>query len=454
MQPFTDFLNFGNIFFNDKTYSPDTIRVSIDAVAGNLTKRFISNSPFVYLFAPNHIKTVYALFGIIKAGKVCVLVDPALKHFELEDMMKDSPPGALIRVDRETDVFDFSKEIEVKHDQLNPSRIQGLDDVAIMLYTAAEDGYAKGAMLTHENILANARAGVECISNCIDSSSCAMIPFHHLFAVQTGLIIPSLIYGNILIVDCSQLLSVNKIGDHIENCKIASLYSTPIVYYLLKRLPNPRNIFRDAQSITSGGYRLPIDLSRSYQIDIGREIHEGYGITEASPICTWHRPYDTVKSGSIGHAFPCCEVKILNDQNLELPIGQEGEICVKGINVFKGYLFNEVATKNILIDGWLHTGDLGVIDAEGYVFIKSLKKRMLNVSGNKVYPAELERLMKKHDNVLNVEVYGEPDELLGDKVKAKVRLQNNTTETQKIYKEWCLENITRYKVPKNIEFLS
>ena len=175
MQPLTDFLNFGNIFFNDKTYSPETIRASIDAVAENLTKRFISNSPFVYLFAPNHIKTVYGLFGIIKAGRVCVLVDPALKHFELEEMMKDSPPGALIRLDKQTDVFDFYKEIEVKHYQLSPSRIQGLDDVAMMLYTAADDGYAKGAMLTHENILANARAIVE--SNYVAKNISFLFPY-------------------------------------------------------------------------------------------------------------------------------------------------------------------------------------------------------------------------------------------------------------------------------------
>jgi len=121
----------------------------------------------------------------------------------------------------------------------------------------------------------------------------------------------------------------------------------------------------------------------------------------------------------------------------------------------KGYYFcNDVATQKVIVDGWFHTGDLGKIDTNGYIHLSGLKKRMLNAGGNKIYPAELERFMKRHNNVMNVEVFGEPDELMGDKVKAKVQLRNNSPEFQKIYREWCLENITKYKVPKSFEFLS
>jgi len=233
MQPLTDFLHFGNIFFNDKTYSPETIRASIDAVAENLTKRFISNSPFVYLFAPNHIKTVYALFGIIKAGRICVLVDPALKHFELEEMMKDSPPGALIRPDRQTDVFDFYKEIEVKHYQLSPTRIKGLDDVAIMLYTAADDGFAKGAMLTHENLSVSAEAIIESISLTHGTVSCAPISYHHLFALQSGVIAPCFVEGDFIITETSSLEKTRNIARLFETRSITHFHAVPFVYYLL-----------------------------------------------------------------------------------------------------------------------------------------------------------------------------------------------------------------------------
>ena len=454
MTSIIDNLNFGTIYFRDKAYTPETIWANIDAVAENLSKRFISNSPFVYLYAPNHIKMVYGLFGILKAGRICVLVDPAIGRFELEEMIKDSPPGAIIRPEKSTDTFDCQREIEVKHYQLSPTRIQGVEDVAIMLYTSADDGFAKGAMLTHENILADARAGLECNFSCPDLTTCAIISFHHLFALQTGLIMPSIVSGNALIIDGSQGISPKKIGDQLRSHTISNLFSSPLVYFLLKKLPNINEILPSVGCITSGGYHLPRDLFISYQKDTGRDIREGYGITEASPICAWNRPNDPVKPGSVGRAFTCCEIKVFNDKNAEVPIGEEGEIFVKGANIFKGYFCNEVATKNSLRDGWLRTGDLGTMDADGNVFLKSLKKRMLNVSGNKVYPSELERLMRRNNNVRDVQIFGESDDILGDRVKARVQLRKNTSEEQKLFREWCFANFTRYKVPRDIEFTS
>jgi long-chain acyl-CoA synthetase len=453
MQPLTDFLNFGNIFFNDKTYSPETIRASIDAVAENLTKRFISNSPFVYLFAPNHIKTVYALFGIIKSGRICVLVDPALKHFELEEMIKDSPPGALIRPDKETDIFDFYKEIEYKHYKLSPLRLQGLDDVAIMLYTAADDGYAKGAMLTHENILSNARALID--SNNVNSMSvsCSLIAQHHLFALQTGVIAPSIAGGNLLIENLLHLSSINKISNDIDCLKVTHIYSVPLIYYCFQKLHHGQRLFSSVKSLSSGGCKLPLNIFEKIRSNFGLTIHEGYGLSEASPMCAWHRPNDEIKIESVGRSLPCCQIKILNDDNFELPIGQSGEVCVNGPNVMKGYYAKEIPTKMTIINSWLHTGDLGKMDEKGFIYLSGIKKRILNVGGNKVYPAELERLMKKHNDILNVEVSGESDELLGHVVKAIVRLRNNSLEAQKKYKEWCFENITKYKVPKVFNFL-
>jgi long-chain acyl-CoA synthetase len=453
MSLLTEHLHFGNIYFKDKTYSPDTIRANIDAVADNLSKRFISNSPFVYLFAPNHIKTVYALFGILKAGRTCVLVDPALKHFELDEMIKDAAPGAMIRIDKETDTFDFFKEIEVKHYQLSQTRLQGLEDVAIVLYTAADDGFAKGAMLTHENLLANARAGIECDSGYDNTLFCSLVPFHHLFALQTGLFMPALVSGDVLIIDSSQFPSIKKTADQLMKFKVTYLYSVPTVFHLLMRLPQVCDILSSAKFLTSGGCRLPDQVFQSYEKKMGRKIQEGYGLSEASPICTWHRLGDVVKPNSVGRAFPCCEIKIVDEYNNTTEAGQVGEIFVKGSNVMKGYFSNEAATKSAITDGWLRTGDLGKMDEEGYVFLTGLKKRMLNVGGNKVYPAELERLMRKSDNVRSVEVYGEPDELMGDTVKAKVQLRKNSTEDQKAFEIWCSENITRYKVPRQIEFL-
>jgi long-chain acyl-CoA synthetase len=453
MASLIDHLNFGNIYFKDKTYSPETILANIDAVAENITKRSISNSPFVYLFAPNHIKTVFGLFGIIKAGRVCVLVDPALKHFELEEMMKDAAPGALIRPDKETDTFDFFKEFEFKHYQLSPSRIRGLEDVAIMLYTAADDGFAKGAMLTHANILANARAIRE-INNVKEGTvSCALIAFHHLFALQTGIIAPSIAGANLIIEDITDFRSLKNVGIQIEKNRATHLYAVPAVYLFLKKIPQTRQIANMATSFVSGGVKLTRSIFDSYKNDLHCEIHEGYGLTEASPICTWHGPNDKIKLETVGRSFPCCEIEIHDENNKTVENGQSGEICIKGSNVMKGYFGNESATKGTIVDGWLRSGDLGKMDDQGYVYLTGLKKRMLNVGGNKVYPSELERLMRKNINVRSVEVFGEADEILGDTVQARVQLRESSKEIQNTFQKWCLENITGYKVPKVPEFI-
>ena len=449
----TDRLDFGNIYFRDKTYTPDTVSQSIDAVAECLNKRTISNSPFVYLFAPNHIKMVYALYGIIKSGRICVLVDPAIGKLELAEMMADTIPGALIRIDKTTDTFNFEKEFEFTDYTVEEKRLEGLEDVCLIVYTNASDGWAKGAMLTSENLLANAEAGITCNPNYENTVSCSVIPFHHLFALQTGVIIPSIARGNILIEDIADFSSIRKIGAELERFKATYIYAAPLVYYFLKKLPNIKSIVSHAKNLTSGGCRLADSIYSSYKNDLNVEIQEGYGLTEASPVCTWHWPGDRVKQGSVGRAFPCCEVAIFGPQDQSLPAGQVGEICIKGANVMKGYYNNPETTQLTTKNGWLHSGDIGKIDDEGYVYFIESKKLMFNVGGNKVYPAEVERLMKMHNNVLSVNISSETDLIQTCILNAKVKLRRNTPEAQKKLKEWCGENMTEYKVAKDMELV-
>jgi long-chain acyl-CoA synthetase len=395
---------------------------------------------------------VYALYGIIKSGRICVLVDPAIGKLELAEMMADTVPGALVRIDKSTDTFDFEKEFEFKDCTVEDKRLEGLEDVCLIVYTNASDGWAKGAMLTNENLLANAEAGIICNPNYENTVSCSVIPFHHLFALQTGIIIPSIARGNILIEDIAEFSSIRKIGAELERFKATYIYAAPLVYYFLKKLPNIKSIVSHAKNLTSGGCRLADSIYSSYKNDLNVEIQEGYGLTEASPVCTWHWPGDKVKQGSVGRAFPCCEVAIFGPQDQSLPAGQIGEICIKGANVMKGYYNNPEATQLTIKNDWLHSGDIGKMDNEGYVYFIECKKRMFNAGGNKVYPAEVERLLRMHKNVLSVNILGEPDELLGSAIRVQVKLRDNNDDDQKEYCGWCEENISKYKVPRKIEF--
>lgn len=448
----TDFLNPGNIYFRDKTYSPDVIRQNIDAVADCLNKRTVSNSPFVYLFAPNHIKTVYALYGIIQSGKICVLVDPAIGRLELAEMMADTVPGALIRIDKSTDAFEYDKEFEFRQCALEEKKLEGLEDVCLILYTNASDGYAKGAMLTNESLRANAETIVKGKGVTKDSVSCSPIDFHHLFALQTSVIASFLAGGSVLLSEVIAPGRIRGLVDEMEKYKATHFYAVPIVFYLLAKIPDLSKRIANVKIFVSGGYKLSHTIYERFYKKSGKNILEGYGLTETSLAITWHKPGEPVKIDSVGKPFPCCEIRVFGLKNEEVVSGYAGEICVRGLTIMKGYYNNEIATKRVIIDGWFHTDDIGYMDSEGFVYLTGNKKRMVNIGGNKVYPAEVERLMKQHSNVVSAEVSGEIDGILLSKLKAKVKLKINRNSAQEEFGKWLKGNVAQEKIVEDIKF--
>jgi long-chain acyl-CoA synthetase len=450
MQLLTDFLQPGKVIFRKKEYDPETVTAGIACVARYLEDNLVSNSPFVYLFASNHIKTVLSYFGIIKARRICVIMDPKVGPLELSEMLQDTPPAACIKIDTTTEAFDFDKEIELRKQPWKDDPDQDLSDVCTMIYTAAEDGYAKAAMLTHENMLSNARCivGAEKLNN--TTISCGLSHFNHLYPLQGGVIAPFLVKGGILIEDISDISKTFSIVDTITQIGLTHLYSIPVIYYLFCKVMNGFDKFKSLRSIGSGGYKLTESIYNNFYNKTGKELHEGYGLSEASPVCTW--TYNKIKLAAVGIAFPCNSLKIVSESEEFLPEGQKGEICVKGSNIMKGYYNNNTATIKSIKNGWFHTGDLGYIDNEGYIYIIGLKKKMINYGGQKVYPAEVVRLMKKHPNVLDSEVYGADDKLSGKKVEAKIYLKDKSIENQNEFYKWCQNNISNYKIYSKAEF--
>ncbi len=451
MQLLTDFLQPGKVFFRKKIFEPETVAAGIESVARYLRDNLVSDSPFVYLFASNHLKTVLSYFGIIKARRICVIMDPKIGPLELAEMLDDTPPAACIRIDAATETFDFDKEIHLRKQPWKDDPGQDLSDVCTMIYTAAEDGYAKAAMLTHENMLSNARDIVDAEKLNKKTISCGLSHFNHLYPLQGGVIAPSLIEGGIYIEDnISNSVKIASIAAMFYQIGLTHLYSIPAMYYLLSKTSNGYEKFKFLKSVGSGGYKLTESIYNLFYKKTGKEIHEGYGLSEASPVCTW--TYNKTKFNSVGIAFPSCIIKVGSESGEFLSEGQQGEICVKGLNVMKGYYKNISATEKTIINGWLHTGDLGFVDKEGYVHLVGLKKRMINYGGQKVYPAEVNRLIKKQTNVIDADVFGTDDNLLGQKVEAKIYLKEKTIEKQNEFHKWCRKNISHYKIYSKAEF--
>ncbi len=256
----TDHLRLGPVTFRSQTYSPETLTKQIDQVATYLDEQCRGRSPIVYLQAINHVKTIAGYFGIIKSGRACLLVDPATRALEWAEMIRGTPPSAVIRFDESTDVLDTLREISLFDNMLDESALRELDGVCTLLYTAADDGYAKAAMLTHENMLANARAVVECFCLSHSTASCSLVPMSHLFALQTGLIAPVLCGAPVCLIDADRFTQVRSVIVELSMAKVERLCSVPPLLHLLAKAWVAGNIERLPAIIVTGGSKLQPEL--------------------------------------------------------------------------------------------------------------------------------------------------------------------------------------------------
>lgn len=449
---FTELLIFKKIVFNKTSYFSDRINKDIDNLATYFVQNKSSTSPFIHLFAHNHIKTIIAFFAIQRSNHICVLIDPDIKNSEHEELIQDTPPFAVVNFNKETDFFHFQSEIYLYCNKNNSNTKTQLKDVCTIVYTAAYDGFLKGAMLTYTNLFSNTNAIITCDNITKDSTCCALAPFSHLYGFQMGVLAPILSGASLIIEDISNLKYVKTSIQNIAKYNITNIYSVPMIYYLMCKFPEINTILKSVKTFASGGYTLSKNIFKNFLQKTGKNIHNGYGLTEASPVCAWQRPDDIFKQNSVGKPFTCCEIVIRNNFEINLPIDTIGEIHVKGDNVMKGYYNHEKTTVKTILNGWLKTGDLGKIDNEGCVYITGLKKNMFNIGGRNVYPEEILRIMKQHRNIIDISFNSNISEIQGNSYTANIKLKNNNYENQELFKKHCKENMSQFKIPKAVTF--
>ncbi len=444
-------LNFSKIYFKGNTFDNKLIMEAIDHLSKYLSQNTVSDSPFIILFTYNHIKSIIAYFAILKAGKIAVILDPASKSIEIAEMIEDTDPAALIILNTSSLSFHYNEEIVFRKSSPEFMILSDISNVVTIAYTNAEDGYPKGAMLTEENLLAEAHTIIDVENINKNTVNCALLPYHHLFGLVNGILVPALAGCSSLICDLL-ILDLTKLVLDIDMYNVTNIYAVPSLYYLLAKIPDIGIRFKKIRSYISGGSKLSPNIYDSFRKHTGGIIREGYGLTESSPACTINYLEEEVNLDSVGKILPCCDIKIMDDSNRACKHGDIGEICISGKNVFKGYFNNLPVTSSTLIDGWLHSGDYGKTDRYGNVYFAGLKKNMLNVAGINVYPKELERLMMKNPNAHSVKVFGEESVLQGHTAKAKVELNDKSAESELLFKEWCKININPKKLPKIISF--
>ena len=328
------------------------------------------------------------------------------------------------------------------------------DDVAVLQYTGGTTGVAKGAMLTHRNLVANmlqcrALMGANLQEGC--EVLITPLPLYHIYAFTFHCMAMMLIGNhNVLITNPRDLPAMVK---ELGKWKFTGFVGLNTLFTALCNHEGFRGLDFSALKITlSGGMALQLSVAERWKAVTGCAICEGYGMTETSPVASVN-PVQAIQIGTIGIPVPSTLCKVIDEQGAELPLGEVGELCIKGPQVMKGYWQREDATAEMLdADGWLKTGDIAVIQPDGYMRIVDRKKDMILVSGFNVYPNELEEVLASLPGVLQCAAIGVPDDKSGEVIKAFVVVKPGMTLTKEQVLEHMRANLTGYKVPRLVEF--
>ena len=324
----------------------------------------------------------------------------------------------------------------------------GDQDPALFLYTSGTTGRPKGVVLTHENLTANVDSCQKAANFDENDSVLCLLPFFHTYAITGTFLLPMLNGAKMVLVDRFQPLKVlNLIAEHGTTCFLA----IPSMYRVLAATEGDFDL-SSVRFPISGGEPLPVAVAEAFQERFGVDIFEGYGQTEAAPVVSLNVP-GRRKLGTAGRALPNVEIAIWDDQNKPLAQEEVGEIMVRGKNVMAGYRGLPEETAKTITDGWLHTGDLGRMDAEGYVTITGRKTDLIISAGENIYPREIEDALGQHPEVKEVAVIGIPDAVRGEAPKAFVIPAEGATLDDKQLRNFCKERVAAYKVPKAFEIV-
>lgn len=328
------------------------------------------------------------------------------------------------------------------------------EDRAVYMYTGGSTGVSKGAVLQHRNVLANA---LQVKSWCTDLQEgkeivLAVLPFFHSYGMTTVLNMPLFTGCKAVVLPQFVLADVLKT---IDKEKPTLFPGVPTMYVAINNAPDlHKHNIKSIRICISGAAPLPVEVQRQFEKNTGGKLVEGYGLSEASPVTHCNPIYGKNVVGSIGLPFPDTEVKIMDIETgeQELPLGEVGEMCVRGPQVMECYHNMPDETKHSLRDCWLYTGDIGKLDEEGYTYIVDRKKDIVIAGGYNIYPRDIEEVLFTHPKILEAAVAGIKDPYRGETLKAYVVLKEGEQLTEEEVIEFCKANLAAYKVPKLVEF--
>jgi long-chain acyl-CoA synthetase len=474
----------------------------VEAFAGYLHSRGLKPGDRIAIMMPNLLQYPIAMFGSLKAGLIVVNTNPLYTAREMKHQITDSGVTAIIicenfahnleKIIDETDInvvitasiggllggfkgamtnfvvrtvkrmvpkFSIPNTVEFKTTLKEGAKFtikpfeNKFEDVIVHQYTGGTTGVAKGAMLTNANLLSNLTQLSYWMQVSLEEKkeiALSPLPMYHIFAFAVNcLAMMSIGAHTVLVTNARDLKSVIK---EFKTHKITFMSGVNTLFNALLNQPDFTALdFSSFKFAIGGGMAVQDAVSEKWKEVTGNQIVQGYGLTETSPVATANPFNELCKLGTIGMPLSSTDLRIVDDQGNPLAQGEVGEIQIKGPQVMKGYYNRPEATADCIKDGWFSSGDIGLMQEDGYFRIVDRKKDMILVSGFNVYPNEIEEVIVAHDKVLEVAAIGIPDAKSGEVVKIFVVKKDKSVTKDEII-AYCRENLTGYKVPKEVEF--
>ena len=473
------------MIFGSQTITYRQFGNRVNRFAGALADIGIERGERVGLMGPNCPQWEIAFYALLKLGAIVVQTNPMYIEREIAYQMNDSGATTIIvlemlyprvrKIMQETPlqrviVFNFMAPVEpaeglysydelIKHEPVYPNvAINPIEDLAVLQYTGGTTGVSKGVMLTHHNLIANTLQVLEWSINMEYGKEriLTILPVFHVYGMTDCMNYAVAIAATQIILP---RFDPDQVLETIKAYKPTLFPGAPTMFMALNshpRIAEYRESLAAIKVCTSGSAPLPLEVAQKFaEVTEGKgNLVEGYGLSEASPI-THCNPLDRpTLAGSIGLPLPDTDYAIMDLEtgDREIPVGEIGEICVRGPQVMKGYWQKHLETAETLRNGWLHTGDIGRMDDDGFCYVIDRKKDIIIAGGFNVYPRDIEEVLYEHPKVKEVVVAGVPDLYRGETVKAYIVLKPDTEGNEKEFIAFCKTRMAAYKVPRYVEF--
>jgi long-chain acyl-CoA synthetase len=458
----------------EQRFSNSTLFDRSNTLAAALADLGLKRGDIVAVVLPNGPAVPVTFMGIFKLGTVFLPVVFGLTAQEIRYILEDSRAAAVItNSELYPKVAEAARGLSTIHHVIvtgmdtpppgvlsfedllaKPAPFEmavlGPDDLAVLMYTSGTTGFPKGVMLSHENIGSNLVDGLPSWPTSDKDVYLVPLPLNH-------------IYGMLMVNECNLTgarLIIHKwfdpalVLDSITRNGVTQFVGVPTMYIKLMETYDPkRHNLKTVRRWISAAAPLSVETLKAVEQTLGGSLYEGYGMTETSPSISRQREGAVRKPGSVGSAIRNVQIRIVDENDQPLPTGQDGEICVRGPNVMKGYLNKPAETEETLKNGWMHTGDMGHLDGDGDLFITGRKKDLIIRGGENISPGAVEDVLFACEAVLEAAVVGVPDPVYGEEVKGFVVLKPGFQVTEAELIEHCLKTLPRFKAPKTIGFL-